>query len=198
MGKRTWLFTGALFLSIVVIWLLADRLSGGFAYRANMAEAAASTIAALMAVTLFVERGMAVINAILFGEEQRTAEVQLASANAAALTKLANVLGFKERLRILGAFVAGLFISAAGVRTLEGLLDVKAAGAPQNALLFPVDVVLTAALIAGGSNGLAFLLQLAKDKLAPAPVATVVTTAASGTTTTTIDPTLRSRLATTG
>ena len=80
----------------------------------------------------------------------------------------------------MGSFVAGLFISAAGVRTLEGLLQTGAKNVPHNPFLFPVDVILTAALIAGGSNALAFLVQTAKDKLAVSQDVTVTPTAKQG------------------
>jgi hypothetical protein len=118
-------------------------------------------------VVLVVERAMASVNAIVFGTEQRAADLASEDDQRHGLIQLSKVLGDKERARILGSFIAGLFISAAGVRTLEGLLETTALSAPANSLLYPVDVVLTAALIAGGSNGLAFLLGLTKEKLMP-------------------------------
>jgi hypothetical protein len=127
----------------------------------------AATITAILAVTLFVERGLAAINAIIFGEPQRAAEIQLSVGAAAGVRAMSDVLQMKERVRLLGAFIAGLFISAAGVRTLEGLIQTNGSNVAVNSMLFPVDIVLTAALIAGGSNGLAFLGQVAKDRLAP-------------------------------
>ena len=158
---------GLLLAIIVIAWRSRD-LVRGFAYEPNMAVAAASTATALLAVALFVERSMAVVNAIVFGDRHRDAEAALATGNRlAGVAIMKDVLGKKERLRLFGSFIAALFISAAGVRTLEGLLVTTGAGAPDNPLLVPVDVVLTAGLIAGGSNGLAFLIQAIKDLLTP-------------------------------
>jgi hypothetical protein len=160
-----WLFAAALGLIILIVALVSRDLVPGFSYRQPMAEAAATTVTALLAVALFVERAMSVLNAILYGDTQRAAELGFTADKKEAAEDLARVLGHKERLRLIGAFLAALLVSAAGVRTLEGLLVTRGEGVPANAFLLPVDLVLTAALIAGGSNGLAFLLQLAKDRL---------------------------------
>lgn len=156
----------ALVVSLVIIAVWSERLRPGYAFQENMAAAAATTVTALLAVTLFVERAMAVFNAIVFGEEHRDAEAKLLAGNVSqGAEDMKTVLGKKERMRLFGSFIAGAFISAAGVRTLSGLLDVK--DPSTNPFFMPVDVVLTAALIAGGSNGLAFLLQVIKDMMAP-------------------------------
>ena len=157
---------GILILAVIAIvaWQ-AQAFDKGYDFRDNMAVAAASTITALLAVTLFVERAMAGVNAIVFGDAQRIAERQLIEGTKTALSTLSNVLGVKERVRLFGSFLAGLFVSAAGIRTIEGLVQAGTADPPSNSFLIPVDIILTAALIAGGSNGLAFLLQLAKDTL---------------------------------
>lgn len=157
-----------LVLALVVIAWQSRQLAPGFAYESNMAVAAASTATALLAVALFVERGMAVVNAIAFGDQHRKAEAELVAGDPAeGVKQLSDVLGKKERVRLFGSFIAALFISAAGVRTLEGLLVTTGTGVPDNPLFIPVDVVLTAGLIAGGSNGLAFLIQAIKDLLTP-------------------------------
>ncbi len=138
----------------------------GIPYQADMAQAAATTVAALLAVSLFLERGMAVVNALLYGDEQREADIKLSYGFVdEGVRQIAAVASKKERIRLVGAFVAGVFVSAAGVRTLQSLLQVRAGEAYP--LLFPADIVLTASLLAGGSNGLAFLSQLIKDRLAP-------------------------------
>jgi len=89
--------------------------------------AATSVVTGLLVTTLLVERSVAVFNALLFGDQQRGAELQLmglrepASASAAA-EAVAAVHKAKERLRLLLSFGAGLFVSVAGVRTLGGLM----------------------------------------------------------------------------
>jgi len=201
--KSGLLFIIALIVVIAGVALSSSSLVTGFAYKKDMPAAALATLTALIAVSLFVERGMTVVNAILYGEEQRGVEIGLAQGTA-SVNDLARILGAKERVRLLGAFIAALFVSAAGVRTLEGLLDTGAAGHPVNSLLIPVDVVLTAALIAGGSNGLAYLLQLAKIRLdsgssagaaqPPAPQSRDAAAKPANA----IDPAMRARLMTTG
>lgn len=168
MNKSVLVFGSLVLVAIAVVAWHADALGRGYAFQPNMAIASASTITALLAVTLFVERGMAAVNAIVFGDAQRVAERQLIEGGSGALTSLSIVLGIKERVRLFGSFLAGLFVSAARVRTIEGLVQTGTGPLPTSALLIPVDIVLTAALIAGGSNGLAFLLQLAKDMLTEA------------------------------
>jgi hypothetical protein len=165
--SANYLLGAGLVVTLVIIAVWSDRLQAGYAFQENMAVAAANTVTALLAVTLFVERAMAVFNAILFGDEHRQAEVKLLGADPAeGVKELKNVLGKKERLRLFGSFIAAAFISAAGVRTLTGLLVVAKPGG--NSFFLAVDVILTAGLIAGGSNGLAYLLQVIKDMLAPA------------------------------
>ncbi|HEY5710885.1 MAG TPA: hypothetical protein VIT38_03230 [Allosphingosinicella sp.] len=163
-----YLLGAALVLALVIIGVWSERLGPGYAFQGNMAVAAATTVTALLAVTVFVERAMAVFNAILFGDQHRQAEAKLLGSNPAeGVQEMQNVMSKKERVRLLGSFIAGAFISAAGVRTLAGLLIVPAQNPPANPFFLPVDVVLTAGLIAGGSNGLAFLLQVIKDMMAP-------------------------------
>jgi hypothetical protein len=156
-----------LFFAIVAYQASRGEVPAGFPYRANMLEAAASAVGALLVISLLIERAMATLNALIFGEQQRTAEIQLleGSSPETSMTDLADVLGKKERLRLLIGFVAGVFASAAGARTLEGLFDLSKVDPATNVLLFPVDVLLTAGLLAGGSNGLAYLLQVLKERI---------------------------------
>ncbi|HYI47324.1 MAG TPA: hypothetical protein VEX35_02565 [Allosphingosinicella sp.] len=178
------LFT-AFFVGVIVLffWWMDAQILKGLAYQPNMPATAAGVITALLVVTLVVERAAAAVNAVIFGDEERQAEyerIQAARANtgtAAAEAKLKTVLDKKARLRLLLSFVTGLFISAAGVRTLQGLV-VLTAQSDQPAivispLLYPIDVVLTAALIAGGSASLAFLAAVLRDLAAPPPPAHV-------------------------
>lgn len=142
------------------------QVAAGYPYRANMLEAGASVAGALFVIALFIERFMATVNALVFGEKQREAELALLAGEdqPVALRQLSDVLGKKERLRLLLGFVAGVFASAAGARTLEGLLDLSK-GSMQNPLVLPVDVLLTAGLLAGGSNGLAYLVEVLKERI---------------------------------
>jgi hypothetical protein len=176
MNKINLLFAALFVLAIAVFfWWLGNGVTQGLPYQPNMATTAASVIGALLVVTLVIERAAAVVNQLIFGEEERQAEyerIQAAKTNtssAAAEAKLTVVLSKKARVRLLFSFVTGLFVSAAGVRTLQGLLILPAAPNQPQALFYPVDIVLTAALIAGGSASLAFLAAVLKDLAAPPP-----------------------------
>jgi hypothetical protein len=158
-------------IALVAIMVFLARWSGlpgavGLAFKqGDIFQAAATVLTALLVITLFVERTMGVANALLFGDRQRDADINFAHnpRDPAAAKQLGDVLGLKERVRLLLSFAAGLFISAAGVRTMEPLLIVPAAY-PNLALFHAADIVLTAGLIAGGSNGLAFLIELLKGR----------------------------------
>ncbi|OQY26291.1 MAG: hypothetical protein B6244_14025 [Candidatus Cloacimonetes bacterium 4572_55] len=68
-----------------------------------------------------------------------------------------------QRLALWSALIMGLLVSAAGVRTLEGLLDsggVECLSQLQKALLQFCDVLLTGGLIAGGSDGIHKLMSV--------------------------------------
>ena len=173
MKNARWIYAAALLAAILFVVLRASELGKPLDYEGKIAEAGAQVAGALLVVVLFVERGMSVVNALIWGERQRQADIALAALGSLepaalvsrqeevrdALKEEAEVLSAKERLRLLLGFVAGLFISAAGVRTLSGLLVEEGAGEPFHV----VDTVLTAALIAGGSNGLAYLINLLKQ-----------------------------------
>lgn len=169
--------TFAILLAAIVagflLWADPARLMS-LPFKDKMAEAGATVIGALLVVTLIVERSMATVNAILFGQEERQAELELMQATQAgrntdpAQDKIKKVMDKKARVRLLLGFAVGLLVSAAGVRTLEGLL---VSTGKVNDLLFPVDVVLTAGLIAGGSAALAVLAQVLRDLAAPPPEA---------------------------
>jgi hypothetical protein len=166
--KWRWLFAAALALAILVVVVRMKYLGGAQHYKDDMFDKGADVATALFVITLFVERSMAVVYALIWGEAQREALLRLHQAATGDKTErknaeaaLAEELSFKERVRILLTFICGLFISAAGVRTLEGLLTLKDPGD----FVYVVDVVLTAGLIAGGSNGLAWLIQTLKARI---------------------------------
>jgi hypothetical protein len=163
-----WLIAAGFVLIIAIVGLNAGHLTPGQNYQQNMPQAGATVALGLLVVTLFVERSSAVVNALLFGDSQRNADLHLRNAGpdeiGAAQQELAAVMTRKERVRLLFSFASGILISVAGVRTLQGLLAIASPPVPPLTGLFEaVDVVLTAGLIAGGSNGLAFLVQLLKD-----------------------------------
>jgi hypothetical protein len=179
MTKRLNLLFALLFIVVIALflWLIRDDIMKGLSYQSNMPATATTVIIALLVVTLVVERAAAVVNAIIFGEEERQAEYERIQAakgagdSASAEAKLKVVLDKKARVRLVVSFVGGLFVSAAGVRTLEGLLVLPQSPVVPSPLFYPVDIVMTAALIAGGSKSLAFLAAVLRDLVAPPPQA---------------------------
>jgi hypothetical protein len=156
--------------AVVLIFAFGPwRVLPGLKFQADMLEAGASVAGALFVIALFIERSMATVNALVWGERLRQAEMRLAanSADKQARAAAEDLMTKRERLRLLLAFIVGVLVAGAGVRALEGLLQTE--GARLDRLFYPVDVLLTAGLLAGGSNGIAFLIQLLKDRAAPPP-----------------------------
>ncbi|WP_316395237.1 hypothetical protein [Bradyrhizobium sp. 33ap4] len=110
------------------------------------------------------------INDLLFGEEQQTADAAFfASESATARQALVEVSSKREATRLAVGFLFGLLVSGAGPRTLEALLDLSPVPPLQlsgshRTLFYGVDVVLTAGLLAGGSNGLAVIIEILKKR----------------------------------
>jgi len=157
-----------------------------------MAQAAATTIAALATVALILERALAVLNDLIFVQEDtairqrltvarltvplapppvapgmapaalaaQAAAVQAhADARAAIAPTITDAVALdkrREQMRLVLGFIASFLISAAGVRTLATLVT----DAHLSPLATGVDIMLTAGLLAGGSNALAKLVQL--------------------------------------
>jgi hypothetical protein len=144
-----WPIAAGLVLIIAIVGLNAGHLTPGRNLQQNMPQAGATVALGLLVVTLFVERSSAVVNALLFGDAQRDADLNLRGvANdqiGPAQQQLADVMARKERVRLLFSIASGILISVAGVRTLQGLLAIAAPPVPPLAPLFEaVDVVLTA------------------------------------------------------
>jgi hypothetical protein len=156
----------------------------------DVTGAATKLIASLLIVTLFTERSLAAINAAVFGPVEkmeisrlRDLEVRIESGAADGPSvldqvkvirdKLAEVSGKQERIRVVIGFIFAVMISSAGIRTLSALLMVDGAGGladgEQKDFVHAIDIVLTAGLIAGGSNGLNQLLQIIRNGMTPPP-----------------------------
>ncbi|MCW3848015.1 hypothetical protein OF829_12265 [Sphingomonas sp. LB-2] len=88
------------------------------------------------------------------------AQTDARTAMAPALATVADIDARRERARLLLGFAASFLISAAGVRTLTGLV---ADGVTLTSYATMVDIMLTAGLLAGGSNALAKLADLIQE-----------------------------------
>lgn len=88
-------------------------------------------------------------------DQHREAAVALTDASVA----LAAVEAKQQRVRVVLGFLVGLVVAAVGVRTLAMLLT--PAGTTKVIDLFTfADIVITAGILAGGSDGIAKLTQL--------------------------------------
>ncbi len=156
----------------------------------DVPAAATRVIAALVVITVIVERSLAAINAGVFGPSRASQIAKLrdleikkdlgamaapAIAEAAEQPRAAIVaIGIREeQARLAIGYLLAFLISAAGVRTLSALLRIDGAGGlpegMQKSLVHALDIIVTAGLIAGGSNGLAQLLQAIRNGLKPPP-----------------------------
>jgi hypothetical protein len=164
--------TSAIIVGLLVV-LIVGAMGGlgvGIPYKRDALKAAADLATSLFVVALFFERALAVINDLLFGKEQQLADAAFFTSGDG--TKLAEVNSKKEATRLAVGFLFGLLVSGAGPRTLEALLDLPplASASPKlsdshRTLFFGVDIVLTAGLLAGGSNGLAAIIEIIKKRL---------------------------------
>jgi hypothetical protein len=160
----------ALSLLVVLIVGAMDGLGVGIPYKRDALKAAADLATSLFVVALFFERSLAVINDLLFGKEQQSADEAFFATGDGS--RLAVVASKKEMTRLAVGFLFGLLVSGAGPRILEALLELSPApplpplkiSDSHRALLYGVDIVLTAGLLAGGSNGLAAIIDIIKKR----------------------------------
>jgi hypothetical protein len=123
----------------------------------------------LVVVSLFMERALEVLltpwrrNAVdHFEVQMRTAEA--AGAPTAHLEEKLTLHKSETReLAFLAGLALGTVVSAAGVRSLQPLIDTQqfiALSSLQRNALAGIDVVMTAALLAGGSDGLHRIISI--------------------------------------
>ena len=191
-GVRFWIAVLVSIASAVAaVWAVGQFEFAAVAFVADVPTAAIKVVTSLLILTLLIERSLAIINTTLFGREKRKLEDALRKvkfdfevdleagkdpgdvkgAAWGALKALREIADKEEKLRIVIAVPVAFFLSAVGVRTLSALMMINgvAAESIQGQALLGADIVLTASLIAGGSNGLAKLLQIIQDALKPPP-----------------------------
>ena len=116
-------------------------------------EAAAAAVQSIAAIAQQAQTEMATL---------RTEAEQITASLDGATATLTSIEAKQDRLRLEFGFLFSLFISAVGVRTLDALLDVGAAGLAnhQAGAFLVADILLTAGLIAGGSSGISSIADL--------------------------------------
>ena len=151
-------------LGVAVLILCGGKLTGALAYNDDMLAAGTKIVGALFVSAVLLERSLAVLNSLLFGEEMRIARNNLLKGEGAALQALGVVNAKATNLRLAIGFVVAICISAAGIRTLEALVKSVPAIGPGATFFFTIDVLVTAGLLAGGSNALAEIIEIFKAR----------------------------------
>jgi hypothetical protein len=161
--------------AIVLAILLGNNSWEGLPYKGVIAVEAAKVAGALFVVALFLERSLAVLLHLIFAEDTvdmmsnlrvKAAKADFNSTDKAVATsrwEIGVLEEKKDRVRLGVGFVAAVLIASAGVRTFTGLLDFTDVIGNQRVLLDTMDILLTAGLLAGGSNGLAILINVLRD-----------------------------------
>jgi len=159
----------------VVYPLWSNQVPEPLAFKPLSPQVFFGLIGWLFAIALFVERAVEVVvlvfrdqqaGALDAAEARATAIVAALAANATAsqsdkdkaardaVTAHEQTVSYRaetKEMAMLVSFVFGIFISLAGVRALHGLL---ADFTPTGTLFTVADIVVTGALLAGGSEGI--------------------------------------------
>ena len=179
--QSNWLFPAALVACSAVAAWHASAFTG-LAFKPFRAEEIVGNLTALFLISVFLERALEVFVSSWRDGDRRKLEHEIAHALADAkaapapeaerrvLQRRQDLADFKAqtaRWSLMCGLVAGAVIALAGARALGPLLDAPplAAGSPQQLLVTIVDVVITAGLIGGGSDGIHKLVSVITDYL---------------------------------
>lgn len=180
--KKLWKAVGIV-IAIIVAAVVGAIFLKVVAFVPDVPSAAIKSLTSLLILTIFIERGLAIINAIFHGKDRRLYETKLRMVSFArqwqtidadsaykiikeAFDKLKVIADKEEKVRIVIVIPLALFVSAFGVRTMSALMEIEMVrDSFQKYVLHAADIVLTASLIAGGSNGIAQFLQIIKDAI---------------------------------
>ena len=163
----TWIGT-AIVLAIILIWGYPPL---NLQFQKFEQDTVQNLLLPLLAISLFKERAQEVFVTAWRqeGRYKRQLAVKRAHTEAARDTaelELSRYRAETGRYVSVASITAGVFISLAGVRVLRPLLVENATFAGgQEAWLFIVDVLLTAGLLAGGSEGIHSVMALLTDYL---------------------------------
>lgn len=149
--------------SAIIAFLVYFKYDGSLlAFKDNIANEAGKLAGTLAVVALFLERSISVVNAALNNEQQTAVNRLLIGGKWVEAENIqASIDASSERVRLAVGTIAGLFVSFIGIRTLGSLVKTP----PDNAFFDIVDIFLTAGLLAGGSNGMALLVEALKKPI---------------------------------
>lgn len=149
----------------------------------NPISSSASIILALFVTATLFERAASVFNTVFFAsmssELEYNYQISLTQSKLSALKHGAthseetanlevskyNLEALKEKkkvIRVCIALFAGTLLSASGFQTLAQLINEPSLG-HQKQLFTTIDILLTAGLIAGGSQGIAEIIEIFKE-----------------------------------
>jgi archaellum biogenesis protein FlaJ (TadC family) len=172
--KKTTLIVGVTLLAILFAFVVCpfwlNQVPEPLGFKPLTPQVFAGLIGWLFAVSLFVERAVEVVvlvfrdqqaDALDEAEARATAMVAALAGSAAASQAAKDAAAAREQsvtyraetkeMALLVGFAFGVFVSLAGVRALHGLL---ADSAPTGTLFTVADIVVTGAMLAGGSEGI--------------------------------------------
>lgn len=155
---------GIIVVTIAMLVFFGSQFSTTLAFPSDAGTRALEISGALLATALFVERSLSVILDLIYGDRENDPKMGLITESLSA--KFATVLQVqtqKQRVRIVAGFGISVLISLAGLRTLQNLLTGEPSTWTQRMLLQVVDVILTAGLLAGGSAGIAAIIDYLKN-----------------------------------
>ena len=178
--QSNWLFPAALVACSAVAAWQASAFTG-LAFKPFRAEEIVGNLTALFLISVFLERALEVFVSSWRDGDRRKLEHEIAHALADAkaapapeaerrvLQRRQDLADFKAqtaRWSLMCGLVAGAVIALAGARALGPLLAaLPPVGSPQALVVTIVDVVITAGLIGGGSDGIHKLVSVITDYL---------------------------------
>jgi hypothetical protein len=182
--QATWLFPAALVAASAAAAWLAGNFTG-LAFKPFQADEIVGNLTALFLISLFLERALEVFVSSWRDADCRTLEHDIrhalaaakAAPDAAAAAEAERTVREKRhalqlykaktaRVAFTCGLVAGAVIALAGARALGPLLvHLPQPGTPQALVVTIVDVVITAGLIGGGSDGIHKLVSVITDYL---------------------------------
>jgi archaellum biogenesis protein FlaJ (TadC family) len=177
--KKTTLIVGVTLLATLFAFVVCpfwlNQVAEPLTFKPLTPQLFAGLIGWLFAVSLFVERAVEVV-VLVFRDQQADALVEAEARANAMVAALAGSAGASQtdkdkaakdaatargqsvtyrtetkEMALLVGFAFGIFVSLAGVRALHGLL---ADSAPTGTLFTVADILVTGAMLAGGSEGI--------------------------------------------
>lgn len=179
--EKPWLRTAALAAALMLVTLGAYLSFDGLSFQPESGDNALNVLGRLTLIALFVERGIEVFVELWRGgskswkkhqleelaeeKERVKGDVEEERRLQDRLNKLDEDLHLYQvittRISLWAGFLFGLLMGIAGVRALQPLFT-RPVGETQQILFQGVDILLTASLISGGSEGIHKIVSVFK------------------------------------